>query len=892
MQLSQQPSPIGASCTTSARTRPSASLHLRYIDIASFAHRHARSYATSTERFEQSTSLKEPQHRSVARNISSVNRYSRRRSWKDELGKQAEDLTPEKAERERLKHIAVAEVRLNRQIDRLRRDRGRFKSKLLYDGQYRSLRRLILSLKRWDEVTEDVRKDSGIDPDDEHWILRVFAALDRSTYARVNALTNAVSLQHDPRCRRYALRLLDDVDGNGPERMWFNWQNFGENKKFYESLLVYMLENKPAYAQDFVTVLATDVSLPDSKFVILADALAYLAKLHVKGVYSSEQGWEATPEANARKFVAAFLLCTRFVDTDVYSQDLLHSLVLLADTADLTKIYNVLMDSKTRLSVGTTLHYASAFGEAGEFRYALQCLERRLAAFRKTERELIVDSERFRWTCAAILRGSMREGNNYHETPNIVAAFVQFGVKMDLLLYDVVMRNAMEAGDFATAFKVFNTLDENGLVPDKYTFSILLHGCTTQSDPVMFKAFAEWCIKKAKDLKDPWLATDCLYYTHTCEQNKDATARDTGLLWQTYLDLFDSTPLQPFFRHGTRSMKDAIDQHVVDPKIQRLAPTPMSLYLMLQTEIQTSQTLGVHYLERLYKTFKRSALKNPHPTLKSLLQSPIVWNAFLHAFCTKTQYASASQVIKDMTAHGTAPNIYSWNMFMQSFFKTGQVAAAERVSEIMRSRGVDPDSYSYGVMVRGYAKAQFVDRIGETMQHLGEEEQLDPDLLRALGQVQKRQDLTAALEKSRVDKEKKDIEEAERKAREEEKRFETPRFASLLTNALRFRPETHWDNGDANDAMEPDDEPVTLDSEDEHKGLQDQIDIGATAPASEQPQPSNTAQTNLQFKSLFGTKLASMTTEGFPEASVSKNSQSMSGQTQNVNKGNDGGMSK
>lgn len=788
--------------------------------------------------------------------MSSRSRYSRRRAWQDQLAEQTEGLTPEKAGRRRAEHIARAEARLNRQVERLQRDKGRYTNKLLYDGQYRSLRRFILGLKRWSETTEDVRKDSGIDPDDEHWILRAFAALDRSTYAGVNALTNKVTLQHDSRCRRYTLRLLEGVDEHGPERMWDNWQNFGDNKKFYESLLVYMLENKPGYAQDFVTVLVSDNTLPDSKFVVLADALAHLAKIHVRGEYPSDQGWETTPAANTRKFVSTFLLSTRFVDTAVYSQDLLHSLVLLADTADLKRIYDALVESKTRLSVGTTLHYASAFGEAGEFRYALQCLERRLAAFRGAERGLVIDSDRFRWTCAAILRGSMHEAKNYHETPSIVAAFVGLGVKMDILLYDAVMHNAMDAGDFATAFKVYNALDENGLVADKYTLSILLHGCTKQSDPAMFKAFADWCVKKAKELDDPWLATDCLYYTYICEQNKVATARDMGSVWRTYLDLFDPKPLEPFSRDGSRSMKDTIDQHTVDPKAQMVAPTPMALYLMLQTEIQTNQTLGIHYLERFYKTFKRALVKGPHVTLASLSQTPIIWNTFLSAFCANTQYASASQVIKDMTAHGPLPNIYSWNMFMQSFFKTGQVTAAERVFSLMRARGVDPDSYTYGVMVRGYAKAQLVDRIGETMQHIGEEEQLDPDLLRALGQVQARQDLTVALEASRVEKETKEAEEKERKAREEEKRFETPRFASLLTSALRFRPAAHWDNGDANDDfLEPDDEPV-----------------GGKAEAKDSAEPSPPSQslkatsTEPVFKSLFSTKTSSVEAKNLPES--------------------------
>ena len=807
-QPSQPSSPAVTLGKPPTRTRAPTSLRLRYADIATFARQHTRSYTTSVDSNSQALH-RQPQNTSATSEVASASRYSRRRSWKAELAKQAKEVTPERAGRLRLKHIALAEQRLNRQVERLQRDASRYKNKLVYDGQYRSLQRLIINLKRWNVTEEDLTKVEDVETDEE-WLLRVFAALERSTYVRVHTLTNPLTLSHSRQTFYETRLLLDGVDGdeNVAERMWFNWHNLGEKKQYYDHMLLYLLDKKPGLAQDFLTVLAADESLPQTKFVIMADALAHLAKLHVKGEYPHEQGWEATPEANSRKFITTFHLCTRYMNTAVYSQDLIHSLILLADKEDLKKTYDVLIEWHTRLSAGTTLHLASAFGEAGEHQYALRCLETRFSAFNQTERELWINSERFRWTCATILRGSMREAKDYHQTPGIVATFVDWGVKMDLLLYDVVMRNAMEAGDFATAFKVYNTLDANGLVPDKYTFSIMLHGCTMQSDPAMFNAFAELCLKKAKELEDPWLATDCLYYTYTCEHNKDSPGRNAGPVWRTYLDLFDKKPLEPFLRNGSRALKDALDQQTADPTVQKLAPTPMAIYLMLQTEVQTAQFLGVGYLERLYATFKRAvSAKEAHSTLSALAQTPIMWNTFLCAFCQKTQYASASAVIKDMTAYGTLPNVYSWNMFMQSFFKTSQVAAADRVFEIMHSRGIKPDAYTYGIMVRGYAKAQLVDRIGETMQHVSEEEQLDPQLLRMLGQVQARADLTAALEKSRIAKETRDTEAVERKAKEEEKRFEPPRFASLLTNALRFREAKHWDNGPANDDfMEPDDE--------------------------------------------------------------------------------------
>ncbi|KAJ4986492.1 Protein Rf1, mitochondrial [Stagonosporopsis vannaccii] len=822
-----QLSTIGTACRVSAGTRAPHSIDRRYIDIASFAHQHARGYATSATISSQPTDItpSERPRASTTADTSSSTRYSSSRSWRKQLQALDEDLLRQDPDQVRAKLIAQAKKRIAFHAKRLHRDAGRHREDLLYDGQYRSLRRLIISLKQWDVDTEDVSKDTPVDTEDELWLLNTFAALDRSVYPRLHALTTPITLQHAPECREHALRLLDNVHLDGVSRLFSNWHKHKEQQKLYQGTLIYMLDHTPGYAQDLLTLLATDEQLPCSA-PLLADALAHLARLHVKGEYPAQQGWEESPKANVRKFITTFLNCTPFIDTAVYSQDLLHSLVVLADIEDLKKIYSALIESGTRLSIGTMLHFASAFGEAGEFRYAIQCLERRLAVYTDAARIGIVNTQLFHWTCAVILRGSMHAAKEYHETPAIVAAMVQLGVKMDLLLYDVVMHNAMDAGDFATAFKVFNSLESNGLSPDHYTFSILLHGCATQHDPGEFKTFAEFCCRKAKELKDTWLATDFVHYAYACEQSKPVAARNSNAIWRAYLDLFDLAPLQPFVRDGSRAMKDAIDEESLNVDKQRLAPKPATLYLMLQTEIQTLENLGVHYLERLYKTFKHAiSSTRAHPSLVSLAQNPIVWNAFLFAFCRRNQYASASAVIKDMGAHGCPPNIYSWNIFMQAFFKSGQVAAADRVFELMRARGVDPDAFTYGTMVRGYAKAQLTDRIGETMQHIPEDAQLEPDLLRALGQVQARADLTTSLERNRLAKMRKDAEEAERKAREEEKRFEVPQFRSLFARAVTFREPKHWDHGtveEADDFMEPDDDESATSQASAGAGIREQ----------------------------------------------------------------------
>ncbi|KAH6639622.1 hypothetical protein C7974DRAFT_283195, partial [Boeremia exigua] len=740
------PAQSGA-CLAPTRTRPA---DLRYLDIASFAHHHARAYATDS----QAAPADSP-HRTTATNDARASRYSQKLPWEARLDEQLEGLTPQQAARLRAHHIARAKDRLEQHTARLQRDVGRYQNQLLYDGQYRSLRRYILSLEQWDLRTLHVRAD-------EPSLLGAFSALERSVYPQLAALTKPITLRHSKESRDVAEQLLEGVDRDGGKRIYFNWQCLGDQQDQCAGALMYMLHHKPAYAQDFITVLATDEHLSRETFPLIADALAYLALLHLKGHYPDGQGWEPTPDANTRRFVATFLNCTRHLDTAVYSQDLLHSLVRLVDVDTLKKIYVAVIYERTRFSLGTVLHYASTFGHAGEYDFALGCLKKRLRDATEDKRKNVVNSDLFRWTCATILRGSMRDVANYRETPGIVAAFVKLGVKMDLLLYDVIMRNAMEAGDYTTAFKVFNALEANGLTPDKYTYSILLHGCTTHADPAMFNTFAELCLAKAKELQDPWLATDYLYYAYTCEHNKPVADRNHTRVWAAYLSLFDPAPLAPFTRSGSRAMRDALDHETAShtpASPPKLPPPPAALYLVLQTEIHALAPLPLPYLARLYHAYTHIlATPRAHPTLVRLAATPIAWNAFLHAFCARAQYADAAALIAHMANH-VPPNVFTWNIFMQAFFKTQQVAAAERVGALMQDAGVEPDAYTHGVMVRGYAGAQMVRRVADVMPHVPVDEQLAPDLLRLLAGVQDRKALEEALERVRVEAQEKEAKE-------------------------------------------------------------------------------------------------------------------------------------
>lgn len=677
---------------------------------------------------------------------------------------------------ERSKALAVETERLQSYLSRYAQLN---EEQLMQRGHYRSLRRRIANLVHWHRQELQV----AALPDNRDWLIQAFAALDRSAYVQVKQITRTIRIVHQPECALSCSALLEGFEEEGSSRLWKNWANneLHFRESMWRPLLLYLLDCKPSRALTFMQILVEDSHLRKSLDpAMLADALGHLARLHLKGQYDTDPDWNQDLVKNEQEFAPGFyqIYLRMFTErTYCLSQDLIYTLSQFMDTQDFKRIFDLFIEEKTRFGFNTLLHYANVFARAGEVDYALRCLDKLHECWGgQGVWDEVVDRERLRMTCALILRKSANQKSGYRATPLLVESFVRMGVKMNLALYNVVIHNAMEAGDFTTAFKLYNSLEEHNLEPDTFTLGILLHGCIQQDNPGMFSAFARHCRDVAKETRHVWLASEYLYYIFVRHEDTADVEVFTTTLWHAYLELFDASALEPLVSLRRHHLRNRIASSVLGPGTTLMEPSPMGLYILLQVEIKYAMSFGDGPVQTLYDQFKVLVLTGKHPVLTDLAKHPIIWNAFLFAFCRKEQFAAASQVIKDMTENSPQPNIYTWNIFMKGFFRTGQVQAAERVFEIMRSRGIDPDQYTHGVMLHGYAKAQLIDRIGETMQHVDADHEMDVKLLQALSRVVDREKMMRVLEESRAAKEARIQRQAEMAAAERAKKWAKPEY--------------------------------------------------------------------------------------------------------------------
>ncbi|KAF2662336.1 hypothetical protein K491DRAFT_686817 [Lophiostoma macrostomum CBS 122681] len=644
------------------------------------------------------------------------------------------------------------------------------------NGRYRSFLRRIYTLSRRtkSKMALDLESQRGkFDPIAQ---VRVFAALDQNVFHGLKRARYRMKIKHDPSTAQTASQLFRP-EGLG-EDVYMKWHKYSSEYRnsSWHLLLYYMLDKSPQNALHFTRVLAQEPIVATMKGDILADALEHIARFYLP---STGRATGRNPKPFVPNFAAVFL--AHFTkDRAICSQDLLYNVARLAAPRQLRRVYDMFVEHKTFLGYETRLHYANKFGQEGDHEYALRCLHDVLGQSHRSNVE-IVGPRRFSWTCALILRQSVRDGQNYHKTTDIVAEFLDMGLKLDLLLYNVIIHNAIEAGDYKTAFRVFNVLEDHHITPDKHTFSILLHGCTMLSEPTKFRDFALHCSEKAREMRDVPLATDYLYYCYVTQGKYDL--QSTIACTRAYAEHFSLEPLLPFCPELKEYLMHQDRGNAQErPDVPKMEPPPMALYIMLQIEIRKAAVIGSRKVWELLFLFRRQALEGHHAGLTKLAENPLIWNAFLLSFCRKQQFADASQLMKHMTEGqlGFAqPNVYSWNIFMQSFWKSGQHKAAERIYEIMESRGVEPDQFTYSVLLRGYAKAQNAERVAQFLDLVNREEQLEPAVLHALTKMHDQKRLMMQLDKRKVARE---TEEREKEEERGEETWELPKFQSLLSS--------------------------------------------------------------------------------------------------------------
>ena len=389
----------------------------------------------------------------------------------------------------------------------------------------------------------------------------------------------------------------------------------------------------------------------------------------------------------------------------------------LTDEA-LSDVYrNLKASSHTKVGPRTWLEFASSFTERHKGDQALDALLEVKNAGGD------VDEIYFRKICSILLRRAASMPGGLRACIRIVDTLVKIGVTLNNNLTNIIMLNAVEAGDLKTAMDIYHSMRDHGLQPDKYTFAILLKACKSSIDDAeLLNETIRAAIGGIDILEAPIVTTEilhCLALHHTKHHSDNAfeTVADA------YAQLYSLAPLRLV---GLLPEKLS---HIDNQEGQkRPQPRPQDIYILLATFLEQSFASN-HTVTQAYETWQRfkHAIESGQEPFASMVTTDHIFNAFLCTFIkTKKGLLHAAEVVKYMQLpqdSGTKytrirPTVQTWSIFVSGFTRHGQMHLAEQLLTYMKNKGIQPNVVTYNTLIGGYAKNQDMEGVMDSVKRL------------------------------------------------------------------------------------------------------------------------------------------------------------------------------
>ena len=383
-------------------------------------------------------------------------------------------------------------------------------------------------------------------------------------------------------------------------------------------------------------------------------------------------------------------------------QNLIYLVLQKSDDSRALSLYGLLGLNKIVLHVNTMLQFFNRFYAMGKVNDAIKLLDLMV----KTGFDTSVD--RIQIACIGLLRARFDKPEEYIVRSNILTQILEMGIRPKVHMFNTILLNAGEGGDFANAWQMYNLAKGNSIIPDSITYGVLLKGAIISGDPSnLGMVLSE--IQTNKDvLTDLRLVSDVL---------KAVSLISPGDEFGAMLDFCKQhCDLRPF-----QELSMIGDETKTPPSTtcHKAWPTSFILTQMILAYVQLHQgSLGLIHNYNLY--YQR--VKENHPLIAPLAQKDIVANSFILAFGKNASTLQhCTTVIRHMLelsspkflASGSipyaAPTTQTWSILVAAYFRHDQRRSAEKVLDMMRERGIHRDIVTWNILVTGYARMQDMD---------------------------------------------------------------------------------------------------------------------------------------------------------------------------------------
>lgn len=423
-------------------------------------------------------------------------------------------------------------------------------------------------------------------------------------------------------------------------------------------------------------LLVTDIK-PFPTFESVMDVLLYLKRARAH---------EINAKAELGQLYWQVLSRQRQPTRWIYHIERKHLDVLLEDcSADQGKdLFDKLLDANIHLSYHCMLFFMDFFTRTGEIDLALRALNGIDPDVRLRSDHSLLSR------CTNLLKLDSiisDEGSpNFRILPQILKA----GVKTNLVLHNMVLKNAVNMGASIVAWDLFHYLRDHDLPTDARTYLVLMQDALARQDVEGLQELITAIWARNDLIDNPHLIAFTLTVIRV--QGQESKLSPT-LVFSDMLALYSRTFSRAPLLHlkmVSGSSLPAFNQHQVVPDIDTLAYVVQS-YILAQQSSMVVQSLWDR-TEKLHSEEDQLAL--------GLAQCLPFYDGFIAFFARKIQtLPKCLQIVQLMLDRKISPSATTWGILSLAFTKHGQLEAAREVVTLMYRQGLHPTEKTTRLMM-------------------------------------------------------------------------------------------------------------------------------------------------------------------------------------------------
>ncbi|GLJ07104.1 hypothetical protein SUGI_0058330 [Cryptomeria japonica] len=228
-------------------------------------------------------------------------------------------------------------------------------------------------------------------------------------------------------------------------------------------------------------------------------------------------------------------------------------------------------------------------------------------------------------------------------------------IKSNVIVCNAMLKCLISNGRFETAFKLFEQMQDGGLIPDIVTYSTLLSAC------IKMRHGYSKAQEFLKDLKGKGLKLDVVMY---------------GSLLAICASHDRDEEAEAYFQQMKNECLSANEFHY-------------------------SSLLNAYAAKGKYEKAEKliDEMKS-----SGIVPNKVVLNSLMKVYVKSGHFVKAKKVFAELDAAGHISNEMPYCTIMHGLAEAGKIEEAQKVFNEMKIKGIKSDGYSYSVMISSYSK--------------------------------------------------------------------------------------------------------------------------------------------------------------------------------------------